>query len=476
MFSPDDSSLPAILCQDDTTRQSPHYRLRGRSVLMIAPIVLAGLFLSGWAAAEPPALSRQELAARTAQTIRQLSSRQLEVRQAAEKSLVELGPEVLPLLPAPDLLGESSSREALRRVRKQLELALTRQAAEPSRLTLQGSFTSSQLAADITRQTGNSVTFVRDAADAPEPPLAVDWQARTFWEALRELQSISPYRIDSAQTGTALVLRQKSAEAPEPLASLIPSGPMAWDVVSIDQKPLEGSTNTLLRFHLFLRTEPRLDPLFVFLDAADWQVNARLKSTTENPKVESAPLQPLALWNPAARYELVAGRSHEGTTFTIDAILPAGMLASEYQLVGKARVHLGLVRQEFEFPLADLKPGKSLRRGGVTITIRSLSALGASPATIGLSAAYDVGGPAFESHRAWVFHRQAWLKQGPTSPLEPFHDLTVTQATSGVTAAEFEFTSPFAKDDTFVYSAPLLLTDLAATLNITIPAPAASSK
>lgn len=410
--------------------------------------------------AEPLQMSEPQLPVLVAQKIRQLSSRQLEVRQTAEKGLVELGPEALPFLPSPEILGDASSRDALRRVRQQLEMLRAREAAQPSRITLSGSLTASRLEAEFLKQTSNRVHLL---TNSPATTYTINWQGLTFWEAIANLLEVSDLAIDPDSMGSTLTLISSTKSAAE--RSVIPSGPFAWSVESIEQKPLSGTPGSIARLHIRVRTEPRLDPLFVFVNSQDWQVNALVKTAGEKEPA----LEKLNLWNPSARYELVAGSVQQGTTFTIDAILPEGKIPGEFQISGKALIHTGLVKQEFDFAANRLKPGQSIRRGGVTITIRAVSAPETKPATIELSTAYDVSGPAFESHRAWVFHRQAWIERGKTGTLEPFVELNVTQAAAGITMAEFTFANPLTESDTFVYSAPLLLSDLEATLKATIP-------
>ena len=60
-------------------------------------------------------------AAAVERLVEQLDAGTLVERRSAELKLLKLGPDVLPLLPAPELLPNASVREAVRRIRIRLE-------------------------------------------------------------------------------------------------------------------------------------------------------------------------------------------------------------------------------------------------------------------------------------------------------------------------------------------------------------------
>ena len=62
------------------------------------------------------AITSPEIEVEVRQLLVELSAATREQRSLAEKRLLELGPRVLPLLPAPELLPSASVREAVRRV------------------------------------------------------------------------------------------------------------------------------------------------------------------------------------------------------------------------------------------------------------------------------------------------------------------------------------------------------------------------
>ena len=71
-----------------------------------------------------------------ARLIRQLDDDRPDIRQAAEAALVQLGPDVLELLPAPDAVASAEVRERLARVRGRLQTEQSRRSVEARLVSL----------------------------------------------------------------------------------------------------------------------------------------------------------------------------------------------------------------------------------------------------------------------------------------------------------------------------------------------------
>jgi hypothetical protein len=113
-------------------------------VLPETPVVTAG-----------PTDSTVELEQEVRRLLADLAGETRARRLAAEKRLLELGPKVLPFLPASELLPTVSIREAVRRIRVELERVQARESVLPSRVTLAGKQSLAETLAELTRQTGN---------------------------------------------------------------------------------------------------------------------------------------------------------------------------------------------------------------------------------------------------------------------------------------------------------------------------------
>src|SRR5262245_61246762 len=86
-----------------------------------------------------------------------LGHAELAKREAAEKALVELGPEVLPLLPTVTPRMPAEDKLRLQRVRGVLEGAAIAATTKPSLVTLAGEMPFSEGIAKISQQTGNKL-------------------------------------------------------------------------------------------------------------------------------------------------------------------------------------------------------------------------------------------------------------------------------------------------------------------------------
>jgi len=79
-----------------------------------------------------------------------------------------------------------------------------------------------------------------------------------------------------------------------------------------------------------------------------------------------------------------------------------------------------------------------------------------------ISVAYDAGGPAFESHRSWMFQNEAWL-QSPDGPRIGLSEPPIIRRQAdGAVAVDYRFENAAADLDNlrFVYVAPTLLIDV----------------
>ena len=80
-------------------------------------------------------------------------------------------------------------------------------------------------------------------------------------------------------------------------------------------------------------------------------------------------------------------------------------------------------------------------------------------ARLRVTVSYDTGGPAFESHRTWVYHNAAWIEADKERL--PLTDFDALLQTDGSVQLEYRFSGlPRNKKLRFVYEAPTLLLDV----------------
>ncbi len=392
-------------------------------------------------------------------------------RARAERQLLDLGPDVLPLLPAPDLVRSPAVRDAVKRVRWQLERRAARESALASRVSLQGEWTIESLLQELFKQTRNRVELSDAArialrADAAQRTQNFEFDNKPFWECLDEVCQRWQLRaeFDAQRAGLLLTPRQ-----PSDLAELAVqrSGPFRLAIHSVEVRPVVGTTDRrLLRVAGRLAVEPRVRPLFLHFAAGDVQAVAGSGAA-------------VAAWNPAAKYELPVSDAGRVVPVQFDYVLPASVASStngkpdpaaakpnlKFDLKGRIVLQLAAGTERIVFDKTSQTAGTARRRGGVTVRLREVkfepSATDLLRAEIGVAVSYDVGGPAFESHRTWMFHNAVYLETETGQRID-FTEYDTTQQGDGGAAVGYRWEKLAAPATRylFVYEAPTLILDV----------------
>jgi hypothetical protein len=361
------------------------------------------------------AMAPSELEVEVRQLLTELSGATREQRSLAEKRLLELGPRVLPLLPAPELLPSASVREAVRRVRVELERRAARESVLPSRVTLDQTLSVREALAEIARQTGNPL----DGSPLPEKlleqPVDAVFKSVSFWDVLDDLSARLKVRYEYDSSKRGLKLKSLEADNRPSASALAYAGAFRLEALPaerirrgsgrvIDQK--FRAHDDLARVTLTLMPEPRLRPLFLQFAAKD--VSAQLATGLA-----------LKAFSPDASYELPLGEGGGLSRIQLEYVLPESVPGAALKLKGKLRCMTAAGNETIRFTdLADIQDGRAAniarRRGGVTVTLNRVRASRVSPgktdARIQVTVAYDAGGPAFESHQAWILHNEVFLE------------------------------------------------------------------
>ena len=364
-------------------------------------------------------------------------------RVAAEAELLQLGPSILDLLPPPDLLDSAAAREALRRLRVQLELQAAEQSVQASRVTLTGSRAAVATTAEIARQTGNAIRW-EASADAGSSAIELSLDGVPFWRAVEEVARAAGvgWRIDEA-TGAVLFV-----DGPAAADRLSVSAGCAY-AVAVQSVQYRGNA---VRVEFQVLAEPRLRPLFVAIADADFT------AATEAER--------LSLFSPKARTELPM-TSRSPAQFAVLFQQPGAVESAQpLGVEGKVVVHTAAAPTEVRFNDLTARAPVARRRGGVTVTLERVRwpIVNERPAArIRMSIAYDAGGPEFESHRTWIYHNEVYLEtpDGERYPVNDGFD-TTAQANGGV-ALEYRFKDLPDRppsDWQLVYVAPTLLVDV----------------
>jgi hypothetical protein len=155
----------------------------------------------------------------------------------------------------------------------------------------------------------------------------------------------------------------------------------------------------------------------------------------------------------------------------LDFLLPLDDNSPSLDVRGRLAVQLAAGTERIVFDQTSQAPGKVRRRGGVTVRMRKVN-FEAQPdgklrAAIGVAVSYDTGGPAFESHRTWMYHNAVYLETESARRVD-FTDYHTSWQENGTIAVDYRWEQLAAPPTQyrFVYEAPTLILDLPVELKL----------
>lgn len=383
-----------------------------------------------------------------ARLVTELDDSSRSVRRAAERRLVALGTSALDHLPAPERLPTVGSREAVRRVRILLERQRADESIRASTLTLDGERTVAEWLDEIERGTGNGFDTAKIGRAMLDRVVAFSVEDRPFWEFvdvdLRRLGlGIGPSQGDRLSLFP-------TEDATRPLRVTYVGG-FRVALVSLVRRPRFGAEGEdLLRASLSVRAEPRMRPLFLVFGGDE--VRASLVGGGD-----------IASLDPAAKFDLPLGQGVGEPR--VDLRLDASDEDVLVDLEGRLHVTVAAGEASFRFPSLDESVDVARRRGGVTVRVTDTETARTGEtwrAEAAINVVYDTGGPAFESHRSWVYGNRAALEDatGRRIPFRP--PATTTRQSDGGIAIRYTFAELANNPSSyrFVYDAPMSIVDV----------------
>ena len=322
--------------------------------------------------------------AQVADLLRQLDSNVRSERIEAEAALVELGPRVLEKLPKEAAVAASVGA-ALRRVRQMLEEQAARNALLASRVELDGPKTLAMLLTEVAKQTGNAVRS--EQLKPNQRSVVLSKLPAEFWPLMdaARLQSKCRLRFDA----------NLAAFKFEPFAPVSLGedyfGAFRVSVRSVSRRPLLGEAKQdRIRVRFAIAAEPRLKPLFLRKASSDCSLSAKVGE--------------LIRMSPGSHTEFPFGSSGLEVETHEDFLAPHDSVNDELSFAGRVTVVVGLHGRPLSF--SQVKAGVMQRRGQLEVEIER--ATWTSPdAAVRLRVSYGSDGPAFESHRSWIYRNVA---------------------------------------------------------------------
>lgn len=382
-----------------STRKQPN--LLPHSWIVIAAAIVFSFCNIGaaWSQADPDAAAEQrQLAATVDRLITALDSRTLSQRQAAERDLIDLGPEILKILPRENDLPTAEMRQRIRRIRDQLERVESTTSIDASPVTIRDARTLGDALRQITRQT--KVQF--SGAINESLAVKIDVKKLPFWNAVDEVLDSANLDIDRfGGVPQTLKLVPRSEDRPRRSDNAAYSGVFRIEPINVTaRRDLQNPKLSGLDLMIDIAWELRLTPIGISLplkefgakldngDVLQLQTSAETAEAMPNPGVPST--------QTSIPFQLPAGRPTKIDTLsgTIDTLLP-----------GKV--------QKFAFPLAG-KDFTPMDAGDVTVTLERVRSNG-SLHEIRVNIQFKQADRALESHRGWVFDNPAYVVAVPES-------------------------------------------------------------
>lgn len=419
-------------------------------------LLVAGAVRSEDASTPGKTVSATEFERTVSQWIRELDAPTRARRETALRQLRELGPRILPLLPAPELLPSASVRDSVAQLRGELERQHARQSMRGSTVSLKGSKPLKEWLQALSTQTGNPLDVSQLPTQTADRIVELDLTNAEFWAVLDRLMKGGDLQISQATSTRGLLLEPR--EGRDSAADIATSGAFRLAAGTAELRPIVGdASQRIVRIPVSITPEPRLRPLF--LHFANSEVEAR---TTDGAAVPS--------FNPEAKYEIPLGESGLRASLALDYLVSATAPPPRISLSGKLWVTTAADQEPIRLTYiksfaTKRQRGIARRRGAVTVTLQRVTLPVANSKErelrVEVSIAYDNGGPAFESHRTWILHNTVYLETPDKQRFALNGGFDTRSQGDGGVRLEYRFVDvpdPL-PDYTFIYVAPTLIVD-----------------
>jgi len=362
-----------------------------------ALVVVMGLALGQ--VADPQAAATGELAAKVKTFVAQLDSNEAAKREAAERELVAIGPDVLPLLPAVNDRTPAEVKNRLNRVRNVLIKAEIEAATKPALVTLAGEMPASEALAEISKQTGNKLVDYRERfnQEGADPKIKLALDKAPFWQALDtvlDAANLTIYNYDEEKGALAYTSRGADAVARVGRGSY--SGLFRLEPKTIEAtRDLRNSSLHSLRLTVDAVWEPRVRPIVLEVTLAD------AVAKDENGDA-------IGIDSSEGTLEVPVEESNAAVEIEFPLSAPARSVKTLASIKGKVTaVLLGKV-ESFEFANIDKAKSVEQERGGVTVTVENCRKNG-DVYDVSMRVRFDRAANALESHRGWIYDNESYL-------------------------------------------------------------------
>jgi hypothetical protein len=368
---------------------------------MVGSLVL--VMCAALAQAEPA--DSAALQAQVNRLVRQLDSNALADRVAAEKALVELGPKALGLLPAITPRTSAEVKDRLGRVRTILEKQAAEQAAQASRVTLEGEMTLEEAMAALEKQTGNQVIGLRP--DNLTVKVKADFKDVPYWQALDNLLSQASLTINQFGGTPGALTAMAAPEGQKPRSEgAAYGGVFRFDPLRIEAvRNLRNPDVQQMKLTLEVSWEPRVTPL---------TIQQPLDAITATPAGEGE----VTIDNSRGSLTASTNADISSVELEIPFQLPSRDVKEIASLKGTITALVPGLTETYVFENLQQARGVESRKAGVTVIFDQLRK-NQELYEIRMRVRLEEANEALASHLAsWIFSNEAYLEDAAGAKVE----------------------------------------------------------
>lgn len=331
----------------------------------------------------------------------QLESVSFTERDAAEKQIVELGPDALDFISDPSSEFEEDFNNRLTRIRKKLEQIAIEKATSPTKINLTGKMTLKSAFASIKKQTGNSITLAEGYDPVfLEKTIKLDHQDATYWTVFADIQARGGVEsvVYGGEPGQAVVVPSAvvdPANVDKAVAVVPPpidqSGIFRMRVSSVSSaRNLLKPELNYTRVDIEIQWEPRLTPISIDLPMS-------------KVKVLDVDGKEIKLSNPE---QVLSGTVQAGVN-QVEMSIQLENVDREVKAIGEVKGRLECVlpgrREKFRFPtVSEIEDKPTISKAGISVQYLGFEE-NEDLFAVNLRVAMEPGNGKLESHLGWVY-------------------------------------------------------------------------
>ncbi len=389
---------------------------------------------------------------RVLQLVDRLDAPNNEAQEAAQASLIKLGPKILPLLPEPSSAKTAERKTRLEKIRTMLKDMEPEFSTDATKVTIKGKgIRLSEALQQLQKQSGNAITDLREqlGSEVTNPSLDLDLERKPFFEALDQITRIAEVTSTFATgDGTIGIMAGGSMEA----APGMPAPPKAKPIVQyvgpfrIELKQMSLNKDfatgvSTANVQIEAAWEPRLRPMLLKLKFEDLKiVDDRKKEVAPQVNAESD--------------EVVVRPENPSAEINLNIAAPERDAKKLASLKVKAEITIPAGIKTFKFPSLAQKD-VNVKQGDVRVTLEDTE-VDEQVWKVNVTLVYPGEGPAFESYRQGLFNNRLWLQRADGSRFEHNGGFSNTSSDAGKLGFEYLFVDAPGKpaDYQLVYESP----------------------